>query len=298
MKKRKILFLAAVLASAAVFSACAMTKSDVRLISEEQAKEMAAKNTSTWEYKGCLKDKKNNVVTYNFTDTEMGFDFAVISRATGRGLDGATFYYDDNTYCDWEMYYSEIVYNNCKTELEDICKAKGLVGAVVEKPFSLSVVITDGSAAEDYIDVYPELCSCIEKADVKGKFKDMEIRIANLEGEGHRLGFYTAAGGYISADDKLTGEMTADAEKRTGSDVKVISTKKCGFDELKSEISLSGYNSVPEVPMWDDAWEKFMVLELESNGKRYKMANVEVDGAAYLADENGDRVPPAKETEK
>lgn len=295
MKKRKIFLFVAALAAAAALSACALSKDDVKLIDEDQAKELAEQNTSTWEYKGSIKDDDENMVKYNFTDTELGFDFAVISRASGRGLDGAAFYYDNNTFCDWEDHYSETVYNNCKNEIESICEASGLIGAVGEKPFAVSVVIMDDSAAEDHIDVYSEVCSCIEKADVRGKYKNMQLRIANTEGEGHRLGFYTSEGGYVAAEDELVDNMMADAEKRIGSTVKLIGRRKCDLEEFKSEEGLDRERITCETPLWDDAWEKLTVLELEADGRKYKMVNIEVDGVPYLIDEDGKLLPSAED---
>lgn len=91
-------------AGAALLAAgCAASKEDVKLMGEEQAKEFAGKYCDDPEYLGCRTNEEKHELTYGFNDKELGFEFAVITRPNGRGMDGTAFFYEEGAYCSWQI---------------------------------------------------------------------------------------------------------------------------------------------------------------------------------------------------
>lgn len=110
-----------IVAGAALLAAgCAASKEDVKLMGEEQAKEFAGKYCDDPEYLGCRANEEKNEITYGFNDKELGFEFAVITRPNGRGMDGTTFFYEDGAYCSWQEMYYKMVDESCENSIEDI----------------------------------------------------------------------------------------------------------------------------------------------------------------------------------
>ena len=288
-KKRGLLKLAAgvLLAgvTAAVFSGCSLSKDDIELLDEKGAKEYVSQYTDTWEYLGCdVADKYRK--TYSFTDTEMGFDFTLISSVSGEGMDGTTFYYTCSNRCDWQQQYTEKVSDSCRAQIDSICGEKdadcewGLMDTNAE----LILHMPDGIDLRTETEFYDSICDTVSAADPKGKFSQLTLYVYSKSGQSDTEGSYTKEGGYVTSDEALVDSMLEKAASqldKNNSRLTVIKTEKITRDELdKMDIGQVTYYD----PLFVGYGDEFTVMYFRCEQKTYKAINVEVDDRMYLTE--------------
>ena len=281
---RKILAVIFLLMTAVwCFSGCAVSKEDVRLLDKKGAEDFAEGYTKTWKYLGC-DDSEEFVKVYNFTDTELGFDFIVRSSAVSEGMDGAAFYYKCSNYTDWDKKYAEMVIAGCSDEVEKLCAEYSIdcdMAMLADSKF-IGLKQREDSDPAQLTELYDNICAAVSAADPRSRFGEIEISVTPVLGSVWERGSYTAKGGYVSATEWVINRILETAAKQLGKkreELTLVSAEQRTIEQMPY-INEADVTYTP--PLFDNNNTIYKEVYFSCGGRTYKAVNIEVGHEMYL----------------
>ncbi|MBR4554335.1 MAG: hypothetical protein IKO27_01940 [Ruminococcus sp.] len=202
----KLRAFAAVLALAAcvmMFTGCAGKAEDVKLLTEDQAKEYVSKNYPAAEYSG--KETLSDGVKFRFRDELCGFEFSVVSSTEKKYFDATVVGYGENTSDNWKDSYCGYLKKAASSKADEIAKANGL-RLMWNNDLSHILYIGTDKSVSDLGPVLKELGAVLKAEDKHHKLDKATLYCYNgaMPGESDKAEIFAVY--YFETDETVDAE--------------------------------------------------------------------------------------------